>query len=91
MRFFCIGLRCFGFKVAPNVENDRGTVNMTAILCEATWRDASRRRGRVGGPELRPRSQSMFFWFACYAPPTIPLSFGLPGRRITANQNPSRA
>jgi hypothetical protein len=25
MRFFCIGLRCFAFKVAPNVENDRST------------------------------------------------------------------
>jgi hypothetical protein len=62
MRFFCIGLRCFAFKVAPNVENDRGTINMTAILCEATWRDASRRRGRVGGPELRAAlSKHAFF------------------------------
>jgi hypothetical protein len=23
MRFFCIGLRCFEFKVSPTVENDR--------------------------------------------------------------------
>src|SRR4029453_2921863 len=46
--------------------------------------------GRVGRPELRPRSQACFFWLACYAPPSVPLSFGLPRRRITANQNPSR-
>jgi hypothetical protein len=51
-------------------------------------RDVSRRGGQGGRPELRPRSQSMLFWFACYAPPTIPLSFGLPRRRISANQKP---
>jgi hypothetical protein len=34
MRFFCIGLRCFAFKVSPTVNNDRGTATITETANE---------------------------------------------------------